>query len=292
VAHFESAPKWPILKCPPTFGREDLIRYLFENGVDYNAKCKNGASIIDVAITTKQDWVYNLVLNLINEFNASKTLNFDSLMQIAKGFLKSEDYNSAAKVYQQIENAFKQSKQNDTMTTYRILNISNLVYALCGAGEYTEALKYSEEFTSYVDTFKAYLVNDTFVDCWKKQVSSSRVRSFLAQGLIEDAKKERGGGGYLGFGFAQSDSGMSILEVFPNSPAAYNGLHKGDVIISFNGTILPGITNKAFGDLLNVIKPGTYFDISLIRNKEVIHGFITMGIVDTALYRSDLKPKE
>lgn len=74
----------------------------------------------------------------------------------------------------------------------------------------------------------------------------------------------------IGVSVLENHTGLRVIDVFPNSPAARAGLHRGDLIVDVNSTRLAGRTAEFASSLIRG-KPGSKVDITVQRGARTIH---------------------
>ena len=92
--------------------------------------------------------------------------------------------------------------------------------------------------------------------------SPSDYRAFLS-----DSNPHFGG---IGVSVFPGATGLRVIDVFPNSPAARSGLQRGDVIVDVNSTRLAGHTAQFASGLIRG-KPGTSVSITALRGGRTLH---------------------
>ncbi|HEY3739334.1 MAG TPA: PDZ domain-containing protein [Bryobacteraceae bacterium] len=81
-------------------------------------------------------------------------------------------------------------------------------------------------------------------------------------GLLIDAAEKEGKGAFLGANLQARDTGLTVVDVDPASPAAKAGLNPGDTVLEVEGT---KATVKVLSDAIAAKKPGDHLKLHLDR---------------------------
>jgi C-terminal processing protease CtpA/Prc len=79
---------------------------------------------------------------------------------------------------------------------------------------------------------------------------------------------------FLGIGFEQSDTGVLVTHVMPNSPAAEAGLEEGDIITAINGETVEVDT---IADVIHGFNVGGQLELSIQRDGETLDLDVTLA---------------
>jgi C-terminal processing protease CtpA/Prc len=79
---------------------------------------------------------------------------------------------------------------------------------------------------------------------------------------------------FLGIGFEQTDTGVLITSVVPNSPAAQAGLEVGDVITAVNGVV---VNTDTLAATIRNFDVGGQLGLSILRNEEQVDLDVTLA---------------
>jgi predicted metalloprotease with PDZ domain len=85
---------------------------------------------------------------------------------------------------------------------------------------------------------------------------------FAWAGLAVNATATEGKGVWLGANVQARDTGLAVVAVIPDSPAAHAGLQVGDVITAVEGAAKPAV--KQLNDAINSKKPGERLNLKTL----------------------------
>ncbi|MFH1983573.1 MAG: caspase family protein [Pseudomonadota bacterium] len=126
----------------------------------------------------------------------------------------------------------------------------------------------------------------------KDQLNFAWATCNVAKGDYQKAFEILGQKPFLGMRIAQTTEGINIQEVFKGAPAELAGLKSGDVVISFNGQGLAGVTVKQFLEvILGKVAFGAQVPIQVKRGNGVFESTVQVGITpQMAEFKSTPKP--
>ena len=102
-------------------------------------------------------------------------------------------------------------------------------------------------------------------DYEKEQIKVAWAGRYVVQGELQKAYEILGPRPYLGIEFSAGKEGVEVVKVTQGSPASLAGIRSGDIMASFDGNDLRGITNKRFYE--EIIKKAEFGSKVIVRIK-------------------------
>jgi len=117
---------------------------------------------------------------------------------------------------------------------------------------------------------------DRYRESWDRMMKGEVWGSLLGAVSFRRPPGFRDEGGFLGVQLQAQESGVTVMEVVPGSPAAKSELEAGDVVLRFNGKQIEGIQDLVLK--VAAKKPGTRVTIEVRRNREIKKIHVTLGM--------------
>ena len=144
-----------------------------------------------------------------------------------------------------------------------------------GLGEsYYELGNYENAHTAFSNALKTCQN-----DYEKEQIKVTWAGKYVMQGELQKAYEILGPRPYLGIEFRAGKEGVEVVKVTEGSPASLAGLRSGDIMASFDGNDLRGITNKGFyEEIIKKAKFGSRVMVKIKRDGLYIEKALSVGI--------------